>query len=94
MAKRIVVPEKPDIKASVTQDLIGQSIRYVRTSSKLTIEDAAALSRVSKQSFSDAEHGKSGCRLGTILKITKALGIKFHIEHSLFSENAEDDEWR
>ena len=94
MAKRIVVPKKPDINASVTNDLIADAIRYVRTSSELTIEDAAVLTGVSKQSFSDAEHGKSGCRLGTILKITKALGIKLHIEHPLFSDNADDDEWR
>jgi len=94
MAKKIVIPDKPNINASVTKDLIGQSIRYVRTSSELTIEDAAALVGVSKQSFSDAEHGKSGCRMGTILKITNGLGIKIYIEHPLFLDDAEDDDWR
>jgi transcriptional regulator with XRE-family HTH domain len=97
MAKRIVIPEKPNINFSVTQDLLGQCIRFVRTSSGLTIEDAASLSGVSKQSFSDAEQGKLGCRLGTIIKITKALGIKIHIELPLLSENVEqggESEWR
>ena len=97
MAKRIVIPEKPNINFSVTQDLLGQSIRFVRTSSGLTIEDAASLSGVSKQSFSDAEHGKPGCRLGTIIKITKALGIKIYIELPLLSDNVEqggESEWR
>jgi transcriptional regulator with XRE-family HTH domain len=97
MAKRIVIPEKPNINVSVTQDLLGQSIRFVRTSSGLTIEDAASLSGVSKQSFSDAEQGKAGCRLNTIIKITKALGIKLHIEHPLLSDDVEQEdgnEWR
>ena len=48
MAKRIVIPEKPNINFSVTQDLLGQSIRFVRTSPGSTIEDAASLSGVSK----------------------------------------------
>ena len=97
MAKKIVIPEKPNINLSVTQDLLGQSIRFVRTSSGLTIKDAASLSGVSKQSFSDAEQGKSGCRLNTIIKVTKALGIKLHIEHPLLSGNSEqgdESEWR
>ena len=99
MAKRIVIPEKPNINLSVTQDLLGQSIRFVRTSSGLTIEDAASLSCVSKQSFSDAdaEQGKPGCRLNTIIKITKALGITLHIEHPLLSDSVEqgdENEWR
>lgn len=97
MAKRIVISEKPNINLSVTQGLLGQSIRFVRTSSGLTIEDAASLSGVSKQSFCDAEQGKSGCRLNTIIKITKALGIKLHIEHPLLSDNVEqgdENEWR
>jgi len=97
MAKRVVVSEKPNIHSCVTQNLIGQSIRFIRTSSGLTIEAAASLSGVSKQSFSDAEQGKAGCRLSSIIKITKALGIMFHIEHPLFLENdeqGEEDEWR
>ena len=97
MAKKIVIPEKPNINLPATQNLLGQSIRFVRTSSELTIENAASLSGVSKQSFSDAEHGKSGCRLNTIIKITKALGIKLHIEHPLLSDNGEqevENEWR
>jgi len=95
MAKRIVIADKPNINSVMTQDLLGQSIRFVRTASALTIEDAAALSSVSKQSFSDAEQGKSGCRLSTITKITQALGIKLYIElPTLLNRIEQDDDWQ
>ncbi len=79
MAKRIVVPEKPNIEDVLSSALLGDAIRYVRTSINLSIEDAANISNISKQSFNDLELGKPGCRLSTVLSVTKGLGIKLHI---------------
>lgn len=75
MAKRIVISQKPDKKDRLNEALLGQWVRFVRTSISLSIEDAAALAGVSKQSFSDLEYGKLGCRLGSTIKILNSLGI-------------------
>ena len=76
MAKRIVVTPQPDQKDRMNEELLGQWVRFVRTSVGLSIEDAAALAGVSKQAFSDLEHGKAGCRLGIMMKILDSLGIE------------------
>lgn len=91
MAKRIVVPEKPNIDGPLDSELLGKAVRYVRTSVNLTIEDAASLCDVSKQSLSDLEMGKPGCRLSTALKVANGLGVKLHI--SLPTLSGDNDGW-
>jgi len=80
MAKKIVITSKPEQKDQLNEVLLGQWVRFVRTSVGLSIEDAAALAGVSKQSFSDLEYGKSGCRLGNVMKIVGSLGIELGVK--------------
>lgn len=89
MAKRIIVTSKPDQKNRLNEKSLGQWLRFVRTSVGLTIEDAAALAGVSKQSFSDLEHGKSGCRLGITIKILDSLGIDLEVNIPSLGERNE-----
>ena len=60
--------------------LVGEAVRFVPTSSGLTIEDAAALSGVSKQTLNDLEKAKPGSRSETMFKVMQSLGIKLKIE--------------
>jgi transcriptional regulator with XRE-family HTH domain len=85
MAKRIIVTAKPEQKDCLNEKLLGQWVRFVRTSVGLSIEDAAALAGVSKQAFSDLEYGKVGCRLGIMMKILDSLGIKLGAEIPVIS---------
>lgn len=80
MAKRIVVSDKPKTDQPVDPVLVGEAVRFVRTSSGLTIEDAASLAGVSKQTLNDLEKAKPGARLDTLFKVTASLGIKLKIE--------------
>lgn len=80
MAKRIVISDKPETDQPLDPILLGEAVRFVRTSSGLTIEDAASLAGVSKQTLNDLEKAKPGARLDTMLKIMASLGINLKIE--------------
>ncbi len=95
MAKKIVVPDRPSTDKALDIVLLGNVSRFVRTSLNLTIEDAAALCGVSKQSLNDIELAKSGCRLSTVMKVTKGLGIKLHISipENLNGSAGDNNDW-
>lgn len=80
MAKRVVIPNKPQLDQVMSSKLIGDSVRFVRASMGMTIEDAALLCGISKQSLNDLELGKPGCRMSTVLKVMHLMGIEMNIE--------------
>ena len=92
MAKRIVVTPEPEQKDRLNAELLGRWVRFVRTSVGLSIEDAAALAGVSKQSFSDLEYGKAGCRIGIMMKILGSLGIELGAKIPVTSRIGGQDE--
>ena len=57
MAKRVVATQKPDLNTPVNMQQLGQFVRFRRTSEGMTIEDAAGICGVSKQTFSNVESG-------------------------------------
>lgn len=90
MGKQITVSEKPDISGPLDMRTIGEYVRYKRTSNKITLEDAASLSGLSKQAYNNVEKGIENIRIETLLKVCTALGIKLFIQ----DEKQEDDIWQ
>ncbi len=92
MAKTIKIISTPNLKATLSAELIGKAVRAKRTQSQLRLEDAAALCGVAKQTLMNVEHGHSATQISTLLRICFALGIKLCIQP--WNENNEvDDEW-
>ena len=89
MGKQIIVADKPDLSGSLDMQTIGKYVRYKRTSNKLTLEDAASLSGLSKQAYNNVEKGVENIRIETLLKVCAALGIKLFIQ----DEKQDDDVW-
>ncbi len=88
MAKRVIPTKAPDIALPVDMKRLGELIRFKRTTSDLTIENAASLCGVSKQTFNNIELGLETVKLKTLFKVLKGLGI------SLWFENQKNnDEW-
>lgn len=93
MAKQIKNLATPDLTKMLTPELLGQAIKARRTQSNLRQEDAAALCGVAKQTFMQIEHGHPSAKLGSILQICSALGIKLCIMP--WQENNEvDNDWQ
>jgi len=55
-------------------------VRSVRRTSKVRLDDLAAISGVSKQFASDVEHGKPTVRLGLVLKMLSELGVPLKLD--------------
>jgi transcriptional regulator with XRE-family HTH domain len=59
---------------------LGLVIRAVRRSSKVRLDDLAAISKVSKQFASDVEYGKPSVRMGLVLQLLAELGIPLKLD--------------
>jgi transcriptional regulator with XRE-family HTH domain len=59
---------------------LGLVIRAARRSSKVRLDDLAAMAGVSKQFVSDVERGKSTVQLGLVLKLLAELGIPLTLD--------------
>ena len=88
MAKRVVISEKPGLSAATDITVLGQFVRYKRTSLNLTLEDAASLCGLSKQAYNNVEKGLATIRVETLFKVLVALGISLSI-----NEQGNDDDW-
>ena len=88
MGKRVVPAAKPTINAPVNIELLGQFVRYKRTSLNMTLEDAASLSGLSKQAYNNVELGLANVRVNTLFKVIDALGIKLAV-----IEQQDSDDW-
>ncbi|WP_417067057.1 helix-turn-helix domain-containing protein [Niveibacterium terrae] len=74
MRRVLPLPFPTESLVTSAKDL-GQAIRAARTGSGLTIEDAALLVGVAKQTLSDVEQGKPTVAFGTVIKLATALGV-------------------
>lgn len=59
---------------------LGLAMRAVRQSSKIRIDDLAAMTGVSKQFTSEVEHGKPTVQLGLVLKLLEELGMPLTVD--------------
>jgi DNA-binding XRE family transcriptional regulator len=74
-------PSRDEYDTGVELWLVGQKIKEIRESKKLTQDDLGKLIGVQKAQISKIENGKN-LTVATILKVFRALGVdaKIHIE--------------
>lgn len=58
---------------------LGEAVRSVRTHSGLSIEQAALIIGVAKQTLSDLEAGKPTVSLGLALRVANELGVSIFV---------------
>ena len=90
MPKQIKKIATPDLMQNLTPALLGLAIKARRTQSGLTIEDAAALCGVAKQTLMNVEHGQASCQFNNVLQICHALGIDL----TIVPWGEVEDEWQ
>ncbi|MEZ8068314.1 MULTISPECIES: helix-turn-helix transcriptional regulator [Vibrio] len=99
MVKKVKATESPDLNQVFTPSLLGEAIKAKRTQSKITQQDAALLSGVSKQTYIKIEQGSSDIKLTSLMKVVSALGIKISIQPwqdldaSVSSQEKGNDVW-
>jgi transcriptional regulator with XRE-family HTH domain len=98
MARTVVVTPKPDITKPVDMPLLGAYVRHHRTRLGMTLENAAALCRVSKQAYNNIELGEKNHNVDTLFRVLNALGIMLRISHTaeahaLSEQGVDDGEW-
>ncbi len=79
MSKRVIVTEKPDLTGCINMDAIARLIRHKRTSTGMTLEDAASLCGLSKQAYNNVEKGLGNIRANTLFIVLEAFGIKLTV---------------
>jgi transcriptional regulator with XRE-family HTH domain len=89
MAKQVMQTQKPKLDNVVDMSLLGQMVKYKRTSIGMRLEDAASLCSVSKQAYNNIELGVENVRANTLFKVLAGLGVKLFIAD--FKEV--DSEW-
>jgi transcriptional regulator with XRE-family HTH domain len=80
MAKRVMPTEPPIQNGHMNAKLLGEIIRSKRTSTGLTIQDAAMLCNVSLATMSKIETASKGVMLDKVLQVCENLGIKIYAE--------------
>lgn len=90
--KQIKKLDTPNLEQSLTPKLLGQAIKARRTQSNLSLENAAALCGVAKQTLMNIEHGQSHSQFSSVLQICAALGIKLSIL-PWYNDNEASDDW-
>lgn len=80
MAKTIKITRSPKQKGPLTKAILGEFVKAKRTQLKLSIEDAALLCHVSKDTISKLESGRAGIRLDNALQICSMLGIELSVK--------------
>lgn len=90
MVKKVKAITSPNLNQKFTPKLLGEVVRAKRTQSKVTQQDAALLSGVSKQTYIKIEQGNSDVKLSSLMKVISALGIKISI---MPWQESDDDVW-
>ena len=94
MAKNIKVIPTPALDKNLTPELLARAICARRTQSNLSLEDAAALCGVAKQTLMNIEHAEGNSQMTTILQICAGLGLKLRILPWVDEENEKNNEWK
>jgi transcriptional regulator with XRE-family HTH domain len=79
MANKVKKIDTPHTTKPLTAALLGGYVRARRTQLGLTIEEAAALSGVAKDTLMKLEHGRHTIQLGSALAICHALGVEINV---------------
>lgn len=76
MAKKVIPFQKPTSSVISDSESFGAFIKYKRTQSALTIEEAAALCNLNYRTYEKIEKGDGGAKLSTALYVAKMFGLK------------------
>ncbi len=93
MAKKVVAHSIAhiDLDSPVSSaEQIGDIVCARRTAEGISIEDAAALCGVAKDTLLKLEHGHDGIKLATLLRIFAELGIELRLS---LKGSGDDDDW-
>ena len=72
---RIVPKPFPEECLLTDTKALGAAVRSARTHSGLSIEEAALIIGVAKQTISDIEAGKPGVGIGLVLRVASQVGV-------------------
>ena len=80
MAKRVIPTDKPTESQIKDTKVFGAFIKYKRTQSGLTLEQAAQLCNINHLTLSKLEKGSEGVRLSTVLEVAMMFGLLVKVE--------------
>jgi hypothetical protein len=75
MKKEIILENSNETLIILAKDL-GQLIKSARKAAKIPIDQAALLAGVSKQFFSDVEHGKPTLQFEKVVSVARQFGVE------------------
>jgi transcriptional regulator with XRE-family HTH domain len=78
--KQIKALPSPNLKQTLTLELIGESIKARRTQQKLDMKTTAMLCDISTVTLGKIENASRGVRMESVLKVMTGLGIKLAIQ--------------
>jgi len=76
VVKPLPFPKEPTLRTAAE---LGAAIRAARTTSGLSLPDAAVALGIAKQTLQDLEHGKETVGLGIALRAATQLGVALFI---------------
>lgn len=86
MAKVVKISKKPKSVNILDPKDLAEWIKYKRTTAKLTIEEAAGLCNINKQTFANIEKGHCGTSILKYLEVASSLGITIKVEENINHE--------
>ena len=84
MPKRITIHPEPDASEEIDSKWLGNMIRHLRTSHGITLQDAAGLCNLSKQTYNDIELGKGTVSVNSLFNVLTMFKIKLSASHQKF----------
>jgi len=76
MAKKVIRTSKPTSSDISNAKEFGAFIKYKRTQSSITIEEAAALCNLNYRTYERIEKGDDGAKLSTAFYVARMFGLK------------------
>lgn len=80
MTKKVKAMKTPNQDSDLTPELLGQFVKAKRTQLGITIEEAALMCNVAKDTLSKIETARNTVQFQSILQVCKMLGIKLFVE--------------
>jgi len=82
VGKKVVASKKPTSKKVTSLDILGENIKYKRTSLGMSIEKTASLCGIGSTTLIRMESGGE-TKMSTILNVLAMLGMKLEITGAL-----------
>lgn len=80
MAKKVIPSQKPSTNLIKDAVVFGDFIKYKRTQSNMSIEEASALCNINYRTYEKIEKGDDGAKLSTALYVAHMFGLKLNID--------------